>query len=275
MIDTSAHSRRSEPDEYAHLRPLLEDLAQLEPYDPKRSVIRDRLVTGYLPLAQHIAQRFSGKGIAKEDLVQVASVGLIHAIDRFDPRNGAAFLSFAVPTVMGEVKRHFRDSAWPMRVPRRLQELRLSLNQASAELAHRRSRPPTDAELAEYLDISEREVQEGFEARQAYLAVSIDEPPSGHEDRAPLSETMGCEDAALESVENHETLVLLLQDLPQRARVILALRFFGEMTQSQIARKVGISQMQVSRLLNHILNDLHHELVDVPERSEDVVGGRR
>lgn len=275
MIETSSPSGRARPYEYAHLEPLLNDLARLDPDDPEWSGVRDRIVTGYLPLAQHIAQRFSGKGIVKDDLVQVASVGLIHAVDRFDPANGAPFLAFAVPTVMGEVRRHFRDTAWPTRVPRRLQELRLSLNRASAELTQRQSRPPTDAELAEHLDISEREVQEGLEARRAYLAVSIDEPSSGDEDRAQLLETMGREDTALEFVENHETLVLLLHELPQRIRDILALRYFGDMTQSQIAREMGLSQMHVSRLLNHTLNDLHDQLVEVPSRSGDVVGGRR
>lgn len=175
---------------------------------------------------------------------------------------------------MGEVRRHFRDTAWPMRVPRRLQELRLSLNQANAELTHRLSRPPTDAEFAELLDISEGEVQEGREAGRAYRAASIDEPPSGDEDRAPLSETMGCEDTALASVDNHETLALLLHELPQRIRIILALRYFGDMTQSQIAREVGLSQMHVSRLLHHTLNDLHDQLVDTPSRPAEVMGRR-
>src|SRR5690606_30772679 len=125
MTVKQTESKRSRSNEYAHLAPLFDELVGLERGDPRHAEVRECLVTGYLPLAEHIAQRFSGKGIAKEDLVQVASVGLIHAVDRFDPGQGADFLSYAVPTVMGEVRRHFRDTSWPMRVPRRLQELRL------------------------------------------------------------------------------------------------------------------------------------------------------
>ncbi|MCC3763779.1 SigB/SigF/SigG family RNA polymerase sigma factor [Glycomyces sp. TRM65418] len=259
-MTNTRQQRRNKSDEYGHLEPLFEELERLDQDDPRWSEVRDRLVTGYLPLAEHIAQRFSGKGIAKDDLVQVASVGLIHAVDRFDPRKGADFLSFAVPTVMGEVRRHFRDTTWPMRVPRRLQELRLSLNQANAELSQSLGRPPTEEELAEHLGISVREVQEGFEARQAYRAVSLDEPPFEDENRLSLAETMGDEDTALEFVENHETLAPLIQELPERERKILALRYFGDMTQTQIAEEIGISQMHVSRLLTRTLNELRQEL---------------
>ncbi|GAA2136192.1 SigB/SigF/SigG family RNA polymerase sigma factor [Glycomyces algeriensis] len=259
MTDTRQQQRRKS-DEYGHLEPLFDELERLDPDDPQWSEVRDRLVTGYLPLAEHIAQRFSGKGIAKDDLVQVASVGLIHAVDRFDSSKGADFLSFAVPTVMGEVRRHFRDTTWPMRVPRRLQELRLSLNRAGAELAQDLGRPPTEEELAEHLGITVREVQEGYEARQAFRAVSLDEPPFEDENRLSLVETIGGEDGALELVENHETLAPLLQELPERERKILGLRYFGDMTQTQIAEEVGISQMHVSRLLNRTLNELREEL---------------
>uniref|UniRef100_UPI00047EC3E5 SigB/SigF/SigG family RNA polymerase sigma factor n=1 Tax=Glycomyces arizonensis TaxID=256035 RepID=UPI00047EC3E5 len=248
--------------EYGHLAPLFVELAGLEAGDPRHAEVRDRLVTGYLPLAEHIAQRFSGKGIAKDDLVQVASVGLIHAVDRFDPAQGADFLSYAVPTVMGEVRRHFRDTSWPMRVPRRLQELRLAINQGNAELAQELGRPASAEELARHLGISVAEVAEGYEARQAYRAVSLDEPPFEDAERASLAESVGSEDAALEFVENHESLVPLLQGLPERERRILALRYFGDMTQTQIAEEVGISQMHVSRLLNRMLNDLREGLTN-------------
>ena len=161
---------------------------------------------------------------------------------------------------MGEVRRHFRDTSWPMRVPRRLQELRLSINQANSELAQTLGRPATCAELAEHLGISEHEVVEGYEARQAYRAVSLDEPPFEDEERVPLAESVGEEDASLEFVENHESLVPLIQELPDRERRILALRFFSDMTQTQIAEEVGISQMHVSRLLNRMLSDLREGL---------------
>ncbi|GAA2264640.1 SigB/SigF/SigG family RNA polymerase sigma factor [Glycomyces scopariae] len=266
MTETRQEQRSKKSDDYAHLEPLFAELARLEPDDPRRSEARDELVTGYLPLAEHIARRYSGKGIAKDDLVQVASVGLIHAVDRFDPSKGSDFLSFAVPTVMGEVRRHFRDTTWPMRVPRRLQELRLSLNNAGAELSQRLGRPPTEAELAEHLGVTEREVLEGLEARQAYRPVSLDESPFESDGRLPLAETMGDEDASLEFVENHESLAPLIQELPERERKILALRYFGDMTQTQIAEEIGISQMHVSRLLSRTLNELREELADSMDR---------
>ncbi|GAA1679986.1 SigB/SigF/SigG family RNA polymerase sigma factor [Glycomyces endophyticus] len=261
-MTNTRQEQRKKSDDYGHLEPLFEELARLEPEDPRRSEVRDELVTGYLPLAEHIARRYSGKGIAKDDLVQVASVGLIHAVDRFDPAKGSDFLSFAVPTVMGEVRRHFRDTTWPMRVPRRLQELRLSLNNAGAELSQTLGRPPTEAELAEHLGVTEREVLEGMEARQAYRPVSLDESPFESDGRLPLAETMGDEDASLEFVENHESLAPLIQELPERERKILALRYFGDMTQTQIAEEIGISQMHVSRLLSRTLNELREELAD-------------
>ncbi|GAB4006068.1 hypothetical protein GCM10029992_55710 [Glycomyces albus] len=184
--NSTLHSKRVQASRAALRRapaPRLRRPATLE--------LRDRLVTGYLPLAQHIAQRYSGKGIAKDDLIQVASIGLINAVDRFDPDRGANFLSYAVPTVMGEVRRHFRDASWPMRVPRRLQELRALINQAGAELAQRLDRPATDADLACHLGITESEVAEGNEAAQAYRAVSLDESPLANEERAPLAESLG------------------------------------------------------------------------------------
>ncbi|MQM24416.1 RNA polymerase sigma factor SigF [Glycomyces albidus] len=259
MGDKSTEARQGS-DEYAHLAPLFREMASLDEDDPRRAEVRERLVTGYLPLAEHIAQRFSGKGIAKDDLVQVASVGLIHAVDRFDPEQGTDFLSYAVPTVMGEVRRHFRDTSWPMRVPRRLQELRIALNRAGGELSQRLGRPPTDAELAEHLDITLEEVQEGNEARQAYRAVSLDEVPFGEEDGPRLADTVGEEDAAIGLVDDHESLVPLIQELPEREQKILALRYYGDMTQTQIAEEVGISQMHVSRLLHRTLDELREGL---------------
>ncbi|WP_026929370.1 SigB/SigF/SigG family RNA polymerase sigma factor [Glycomyces tenuis] len=264
MADSKQTKEKRSGNEYAHLAPLFEELVGLAEGDPRRAEVREALVTGYLPLAEHIAQRFSGKGIARDDLVQVASVGLIHAVDRFDPGQGADFLSYAVPTVMGEVRRHFRDTAWPMRVPRRLQELRLAINQGSAELAQVLGRPPSDGELAEHLGVSVAEVAEGLEARAAYRAVSLDEAPFEGAERASLAESVGVEDAGLALVENHESLVPLIQELPSRERRILALRYFGDMTQTQIAQEVGISQMHVSRLLNRMLEELREGLTNTP-----------
>ncbi|MGH8793846.1 MAG: RNA polymerase sigma factor SigF [Stackebrandtia sp.] len=256
--------------EYEHLKPLFDELAELDADDRHHDEVRDELVTGHLPLAEHVAQRFSGKGISEEDLFQVAAVGLIHAVDRFDPNHGADFLSYAVPTVMGEVRRHFRDASWPMRVPRRLKELHLSVSNAANTLAQRLGRNATPEEIAEYLDVDVHEVYEGLEARQAYRAVSLDEPPFEGDERTPLAEAVGTRDAGLEQVDNHESLAPLLQDLPRRERRILALRFFGDMTQAQIAERVGISQMHVSRLLSRTLTQLRDDLV---EEGVDYVAG--
>ncbi|MGH3517975.1 MAG: SigB/SigF/SigG family RNA polymerase sigma factor [Haloechinothrix sp.] len=264
----AAPSNRHSSHEYDHLVPLFDELAQLDPDDPRYSVVRDELVTGHLPLAEHIAQRFSGRGTPKEDLVQVATVGLINAVDRFEPDKGNDFLSYAVPTVMGEVRRHFRDASWSMRVPRRLKELHLAVSTAGTKLAQRLGRAPTPGEIGEYLGISKDEVYEGLEAGQAYHSMSLDESLSGNGEGASLGESIGENDRALASVENHEALEPLVRALPERERRILALRFFYNMTQTQIAERVGISQMHVSRLLSRTLATLREGLID--EEVDDV-----
>lgn len=265
----AAQPQRHTSHEYDHLVPLFDELAQLDPEDPRRVEVRDKLVTGHLPLAEHIAQRFSGRGTPKEDLVQVATVGLINAVDRFEPDKGNDFLSYAVPTVMGEVRRHFRDASWSMRVPRRLKELHLTVSTASTKLAQSLGRAPTPAEIGEHLGISKDEVYEGLEAGQAYHSMSLDESLSNDGEGTSLGESIGAEDAALESVENHEALEPLIKELPERERRILALRFFYNMTQTQIAERVGISQMHVSRLLSRTLAKLRDGLVVEEEEDGD------
>src|SRR5438067_2613058 len=245
----AAPAHPTSSNEYEHLAPLFDELSELPADDPHRAEIRDELVTGHLPLAEHIAQRFTGRGVAKEDLVQVATVGLINAVDRFEPDRGSDFLSFAVPTVMGEVRRHFRDTGWLVRVPRRLKELHLSISSASTELAQRLGRAPTPSEIAAHLDISQDEVYEGLEAGNAYHSMSLDEVLSGDTENLSLGDTLGEEDSGLAGVENHETLLPLLLELPERERRILVLRFVHNMTQTQIAERIGVSQMHVSRLL--------------------------
>ncbi|HKS47360.1 MAG TPA: SigB/SigF/SigG family RNA polymerase sigma factor [Amycolatopsis sp.] len=259
----TAHPTSS--NEYQHLAPLFDELAELPEDDPRRSEIRDKLVTGHLPLAEHIAQRFSGRGVAKEDLVQVATVGLINAVDRFDAERGSDFLSFAVPTVMGEVRRHFRDTGWLVRVPRRLKELHLSISSASTELAQRLGRAPTPSEIAAHLEISQDEVYEGLEAGNAYHSMSLDEVLSGDTDNLALGDTLGEEDSGLEGVENHEALLPLIRELPERERKILGLRFVHNMTQTQIAERIGVSQMHVSRLLARTLERLREGLIGQEE----------
>ncbi|WP_370948924.1 SigB/SigF/SigG family RNA polymerase sigma factor [Amycolatopsis sp. cg5] len=251
------HQRR---DEYAHCVPLLAELGALDPDDPRRDSIRHRLVTEFLPVAEHIAYRFTGRGEPREDLLQVARIGLINAVDRFQPDRGSDFLSFAVPTIMGEVRRHFRDTGWAVRVPRRLKELHLSLSQGSSALSQRLGRAPTPTELAEHLGLDVDEVREGLLAGNAYQTLSVDKPIFSDSETMSLADTLGEDDLDLVNVENHEALQPLLRELPARERSILVMRFFGNLTQTQIAEKIGISQMHVSRLLSQTLDQLRGKL---------------
>ena len=241
--------------------PLFAELATLEKGDPRRERLREILVEEHLPLVRHFARRFSNRGEPFDDLLQVGTLGLIAAIDRFDPTRGVEFLSFAVPTITGEIKRHFRDQGWSVRVPRRLQELHLSLNAAVSELSQKNGHAPTPSELAEHLGIPRAEVLEGLAVANAYRSSSLDERLSGEEDSPTLAATLGEEDAALEGVEYRESLQPLLATIPARERRILILRFFGNMTQSQIAADIGISQMHVSRLLSQTLAKLREGLL--------------
>lgn len=236
---------------------LLAEMARLEPEDPRRLAIRDELVTMHLPLVHHLARRFRDRGEAHDDLVQVGTIGLIKSVDRFDPGRGVEFSTYATPTIVGEIKRHFRDKGWSVRVPRRLQELRLSIGRATAELSQANGRSPTVKELAAYLKISEDDVLEGLEAAQSYSTLSLDGSAGDPNGEAPaLADTLGTDDAALENVEYRETLRPLLAALPDRERQIVLLRFFHNKTQSEIAEEVGVSQMHVSRLLVKALRTL-------------------
>jgi RNA polymerase sigma-B factor len=196
-----------------------------------------------------------------EDIVQVGTIGLIKAIDRFDCERGVEFPTFAMPTIVGEVKRFFRDTSWSVRVPRRLQELRLALTKASDELSQRLDRSPTVAELAGCLGVSEEDVVDGLAVGNAYTASSLDSPPPEDDGgEGTLADRLGYEDSALEGVEYRESLKPLLAQLPPRERQIIMLRFFANMTQSQIGEEVGISQMHVSRLLTRTLAQLREGL---------------
>jgi len=260
-----ARDQESSATGYEHLTPLFDELAALPEDDPRRAELRNKLVTGHLPLAEHIATRFSNRGVPREDLVQVATLGLINAVDRFQPDRGTDFLSFAVPTVMGEVRRHFRDASWAMHVPRRLKELNLAINAASAELSQRLGRAPTPSELGKHLNLSPEQVYEGLEAGNAYHSMSLDEALSPEADSDPLGDTLGQTDESIEGVENYESLRPLIEALPERERQILTLRFFRHMTQTQIAERIGISQMHVSRLLSRTLENLRKGLLSDPE----------
>ncbi|MQM25647.1 SigB/SigF/SigG family RNA polymerase sigma factor [Glycomyces albidus] len=259
-------SRQGRDNAFGELAPLFEQIAVLTDNDFRREGLRGRIITGYLPLATNIARRYAGRGVGMDDLVQVANVGLIHAVDRFDPLRGVDFLSFAVPTVMGEVRRYFRDTAWPVRLPRRLQELRMAINTADAHLSQTLGRPATPADLAERLGIPETAVREGLQAIHSFRSVSLDQPsPSGG---LPPAEAIGADDLALGSVDDLESLLPLLRALPDRERRILSLRFFGGRTQSQIGTEIGISQMHVSRLLRSTLLELRGHMLAAPQERE-------
>ena len=222
---------------------------------------RDQLAEEMLPLARALAGRYAGRGEPLDDLVQVATIGLIKSVDRFDLERGVEFSTYATPTIVGEIKRHFRDKGWAIRVPRRLQELKLSLTKATSELSQSLGRSPTVAEIAAHLQMSEEEVLEGLESANAYSAVSLDAPDAGDDDSRAVADSLGTTDEALEGVEYRESLKPLLERLPPREKKILLLRFFGNMTQSQIAAELGISQMHVSRLLARTLAQLREGLL--------------
>ncbi|WP_234820481.1 RNA polymerase sigma factor SigF [Mycolicibacterium goodii] len=221
---------------------------------------REKIVERCLPLADHIARRFDGRGEPREDLVQVARVGLVNAVNRFDVEAGSDFVSFAVPTIMGEVRRHFRDNSWSVKVPRRLKELHLRLGAATAELSQRLGRAPTASELAQELDMDREEVVEGLIAGSSYNTLSIDSGGGGDEEAPAIVDTLGDLDMGLDQIDNRESLRPLLASLPERERTVLVLRFFESMTQTQIAERVGISQMHVSRLLAKSLARLRDQL---------------
>jgi RNA polymerase sigma-B factor len=241
---------------------MFRELAGLDAESSDFQRHRDKIVERCLPLADHIARRFEGRGEPRDDLVQVARVGLVNAVTRFDVEAGSDFVSFAVPTIMGEVRRHFRDNSWSVKVPRRLKELHLRLGGATADLSQRLGRAPTATELARELEMDRAEVIEGLVAGSSYNTLSIDSggSGSGDEEARAIADTLGDVDTGLERIENREALRPLLEALPERERTVLVLRFFDSMTQTQIAERIGISQMHVSRLLAKSLARLRDEL---------------
>ena len=218
---------------------------------------RERIFQRCLPLAEHIAHRYSRRGESHDDLVQVACVGLVNAVNRYDVQLGYDFLAFAVPTMMGEVRRYFRDSGWALSVPRRLKELHHRLGVTMSLLSQEWGRAPTPSELAAHLGIDRAEVVEALIAGDTYRATSIEAAAPGEAaGQVVLAERLGERDSALEGVENRESLRPLLAALPERERTIIAMRFFEFSTQTRIAERLGVSQMQVSRLLARALHTL-------------------
>ncbi len=245
----------------ARARAMFVEMTALPESDPARARLRDALVEIHLPLVEYLARRFRNRGEPLDDLIQVATIGLIKSVDRFDLERAVEFSTYATPTIVGEIKRHFRDKGWAIRVPRRLQELKLALTKATSDLSQKNGRAPTVAELAGYLSLSEEEILEGLESANAYSAVSLDAPDGGDDDSPAVADSLGMIDEALEGVEYRESLKPLLEKLPPREKKILMLRFFGGMTQSQIAGELGISQMHVSRLLARTLAQLREGLL--------------
>jgi RNA polymerase sigma-B factor len=224
---------------------------------------RERLVEQYIGLVEFLARRFRNRGEPVEDLVQVGTIGLLKAIDRFELDREVEFSTYATPTVVGELKRHFRDKGWAVRVPRRLQELHLELTKVVNRLGQELGRSPTVAEIASAAGATEEEVLEGLEIAQAYNFTSLDAPIESDEGASTtFADQLGTDDEKLENLEYRASLVPEMGKLPERERKILYLRFFRGMTQSEIAGRLGISQMHVSRLLNRTLNRLREALAE-------------
>jgi len=240
---------------------LLRTMAAMPATHPSRPALRERAIEAWLPLARHLANRYAGRGEPADDLLQTATVGLIKAVDKFDPGFGTDFAGYAIPTVIGEIKRHFRDRTWAIRVPRRLQELRLAITAANNNLTHTLGRSPTVADIAAHLEITEEEVLEGLEGARAYNATSLSSPV-GADGTTELAETLGGEDHEYALTEARLALGPALASLDDRERKILTLRFYGNLTQTEIAEQVGISQMHVSRLISRALVKLRGKLGD-------------
>jgi RNA polymerase sigma-B factor len=226
----------------------------------RKTDCREALVHLHLPLVDHCARRFRNRGEPLDDLLQVGTIGLLKSIDRFDPERGVEFSTYATPTIIGEIKRHFRDKGWAIRVPRRLQELRMQIGTATAELSQGLGRAPTPREIAEQIGVSPEEVMEGLESANAYSTLSLDAGDSSGDGSNSMLDGIGAVDINLEHVEIRESIKPLLERLPTREKQILLLRFFRGMTQSQIAEEIGVSQMHVSRLLTRTLEQLRESL---------------
>jgi RNA polymerase sigma-B factor len=250
-----------QPDEREQIRIRLREFATLAADSPRRVELREDLLRVHMPIVEYVARRFNGRGEPLADLVQVGCIGLINALDRFEPERGLEFTSYATPTIVGEIKRYFRDKGWMVRVPRRLQEVRTSMAVTVSELSQKLGRAPTITELSGALSATEEEIVEAMESGNAYSPMSI-EAQTDAESGWSLADTLGGPDSAMEHVEHRESLKPLLAGLDERERTILMMRFFQNRTQSQIALAVGVSQMHVSRLLARTLAEMREKLLD-------------
>jgi RNA polymerase sigma-B factor len=249
-------------DSYDDVVDMFVVLRQLPAESDEYRLQRERIVARCLALADHVASHFARRGENLEDLTQVARLGLMNAVNRFDPSKGPSFIGFAVPTMMGEVRRYFRDYSWGMRVPRRLRELHVQISRATGDLAQQLGRAPTAGELAQVLGVPREEIVECLVAGDAYRLESLDAPLSPDSSGKPrvVADAVGGVDPQIEHITNREAVRMLVSALPQRERQVLHMRFFEAMTQSQIAERIGVSQMQVSRILAHTLSSLRDQL---------------
>jgi RNA polymerase sigma-B factor len=244
-----------------HAEALLDELGSLPEEDPRRERLRSELVSMHLPIARGIARRYAQYDEPLEDVQQAALLGLVKAINRFDVSRGERFLAYAGPTMTGEVKRHFRDRTWLLRMPRRLQELRLEMRDVRRDFLREHDRAPTVPEMAEILQISEEEAVEVAGTFDAYRPMSLDTPVGDGEDTDTYGELIGENDAAIEDAADHIALRPLLDELPERERMILLYRFYGNKTQTEIAGLMDLSQMHVSRLISRSLATLQAGLL--------------
>ena len=221
---------------------------------------REALTRAFLPFAEYLARRFAGRGESMDDLTQVAMIGLLNAIDRFDTDREVQFSTYAAATIVGELKRHFRDKGWALRVPRRLQELAVKVNRSIPELTQSLGRSPTIPELADHLDVDTGSIVDAMDAVQAYSTSSLD-TPVGEDAAAPI-DSVGAEDPSLELLHEWASLAPAVAELSERDRRVLYLRFFRGLTQSEIAEDIGVSQMHVSRILSSTLEKLRQTAVD-------------
>ena len=244
-------ARTRSDDSYDDVVDMLLALRQMPPESHEYHRQRERIVARCLPLADHVASHFGRRGETLEDLIQVARLGLMNAINRFDPAKGSSFIGFAVPTMMGEVRRYFRDFSWGMRVPRRLRELHVQISRTTAELIQQLGRAPTASELSQVLGVPHEEIVECLVAGDAYQLESLDAPtgPDGDGTSRLVADAVGGIDPQIDHITDREAVRVLVAALPQREREVLHMRFFESMTQSQIAERIGVSQMQVSRIL--------------------------
>ncbi|WUI35302.1 RNA polymerase sigma factor SigF [Nocardia sp. NBC_00416] len=255
------------------MEPLFTELAALEPDDLRRREVREQIVHRCLPLAEHIARRFAGRGETFDDLLQIARLGLVQAVDRFDQSRGSSFLSFAIPTIMGEVRRHFRDHTWAVRVPRSTKELHLRIGPATEALYQRIGRMPTAREIAAELDVELTDVTRALIAGNGHTSNSLDATANDQDDDTSppaVLARLGSVEPCYQLLEDAMTLRPLIEKLPQRERQVLVWRFFGNMTQVQIAERLDISQMQVSRILAKTLRTLREQALGDPEHAESV-----